>query len=656
LHASGGIPDVGWQDIFKFVSPGSGGYNNLARLIDARNPHAVVNNPFASEADVQAGGDLFAERCVTCHGVRGGGGPAPALAGRDFKHGSSAWAVYRTVQMGVPGTGMQPQGLTFAAAWQVVAYVRSLEVAARSEVEQPSVQVDVPYEHVRDLKVAGNDWLTFSGTYSSQRHSALTQIRPDNLARLSVAWIHQFESQPSKLQASPLIRDGVMFTTVPLGGVLAIDARSGKRIWKFTHKHKVNDAGREYVHDNNRGVAIMGKKVFLATGDAQLVALDAASGKLVWTATVEQPGRYYISAAPLAYKDLVVTGVAAWQGGRGLIVAFDAETGKERWRFSAIPDSGKPGNDTWAGESWRNGGASTWMTGSYDVERDILIWGVGNPRPDYDVDVRKGDNLYSNSAVALRGTTGELLWHYQFTPADDKDWDSNQVPILADIGGANGPAPCVLWANRNGFYYVLDRLSGRYLASKAFVFQNWTGPFSESGRPQMLEKSKYKREGQLIFPGNQGATKWWPPTFDPALNLFYVPALEQGMLFYPTAQSWPRDTGKSFHTTVRALNPSTGELVWEHRHPPRLEDTDTGGLLSTASGLLFGSDQSTFFAFDSRTGRVLWSMQTGGKIVSAPVTYSVDGVQYIAVNAGKVLMAFALGGHSGERVSDQLKQ
>jgi len=447
-----------------------------------------------------------------------------------------------------------------------------------------------------------------------------------------------------------------MFTTLPVGNVVAIDARSGKRLWKFTHRHKVDEAGREYSHNKNRGVALLGKKVFVATGDAQLVALDAASGKVAWTATVEQPGVYYIGAAPLAYKDMVVTGVATWQGGRGAIVAFDAETGKERWRFTTIPDPGRVGNNTWSGESWRDGGAPTWMTGSYDAERDMLLWGVGNPKPDYDADVRKGDNLYSNSAIALRGTTGELLWHHQFTPADDKDWDSNQVPVLADIAGENGPQPSVLWANRNGFYYVLDRLSGRYVASKAFVFQNWTGPFSAEGRPQMLEKAKYKREGQLIFPGNQGGTSWWPPSHDPTRNLFYVPALEQGMLFYPTAKSWPRDTGKPFYTAVRALNASTGELVWEHRNASRLEDTKVGGLLSTASGLLFGSDQSTFFAFDSMTGQVLWSMETGGRIVSAPVTYSVDGVQYVAIHAGRDLIAFALSGRRAERVSDQIKK
>ncbi|MBC8118997.1 MAG: PQQ-binding-like beta-propeller repeat protein, partial [Burkholderiaceae bacterium] len=403
LHAAGKIPDVGWQDLLTFIRPGSSGYSNLARIIETKSPHPVVSNPFDSASDLQAGRDLFAERCVVCHGVNGSGGEAPALAGRDLKNGSSAWALFRTVRTGIPGTGMQPQDLTFGATWQVVGYVRSLEGSARSETPQPTVNVNVPYEDIKDLKVAGADWLTYSGTYSGQRHSALTQIRPDNVASLSVAWIQQFEGPQYEAQASPLIRDGMLFTTLPLGNVFAIDARSGKRLWKFTHKHKVDAGGREYSHDKNRGVAVLAKKVFMATGDAQLVALDAASGKAAWTSTVERPGVYYGSAAPLAYKDLVVTGVATWQGGRGIIVAFDAQTGKERWRFNTIPDPGKVGNETWAGESWREGGAPTWMTGSYDAERDILIWGVGNPKPDYDPDVRKGDNLYSNSAIALRG-------------------------------------------------------------------------------------------------------------------------------------------------------------------------------------------------------------------------------------------------------------
>ena len=644
LYATGKLPDVDWDDIVKFVGPGSSGYNNLARLIETRNPFPVVGNPFASPIDLQAGRTLFAERCAGCHGAHGSGGAAPALAGRELKHGSSDWAVYRAVQRGIAGTGMQPQSLSFSQAWQVVGYVRSLEVGGGSQDKPTAPASNVPYEAIKDLKRVGDEWLTFSGTYSSQRHSSLTQITPDNVTQMSVAWIHQFEGQPGKIEATPLVRNGVMFTTVP-GHVLAIDAHTGKRLWRYTHKQAPKAVGGEFGVQINRGVALLGNKVFVGMGDAHLLALDSATGKLVWEVAVEEPPEiYYISAAPLAFKDLVVTGVGNLRGGRGVIVAYEAETGKERWRFATIPDSGKPGNDTWSGESWRNGGAPTWMTGSYDVERDMLIWGVGNPKPDYDPEVRKGDNLHSNSALALRGTTGELLWHFQFTPHDDKDWDANQIPILVDLPDNNVLKPYVLWANRNGFYYVLDRLTGRYVTSKAFVHQTWTGAMSDNGRPQPLQRAQYKRDGQLIFPGSHGATNWWPPAYNPALNLVYVPVLEQGMLFYPTPQSWPRDTGKSMYTAVRALNPATGDLVWERRHAPRMENTETGGLLSTAGGLLFGGDQNTFFALDAKTGQMLWSMQMGGKINAAPVTYVLDGVQHVAISAGRDLIAFALVG------------
>jgi alcohol dehydrogenase (cytochrome c) len=654
LVALGKIPEVDWRDVREFVRPGSSGYNDLARLIITRNPHPVVLNPFIAPQDRQTGQQLYSERCAACHGVNGGGGAAPALAGLELKRGSSDWSVYHAVRKGLSGTGMQPQNLTFEQSWQVVGYVRSLE-ANGSPPEQTArtrPAANLPYQAIKDLKRTGEEWLTFSGTYSSQRHSALAQIERANVAELSVAWVHQFDGQPPKIQASPLVRDGVMFTTVPIGHVHALDARTGKRLWKYTHQHESNAAGGEFGVAVNRGVALLGNKVFLGTGDARLVALDSGTGKLVWSAAVDRPDVYYISAAPLAFKDLVVTGVGTRQIGRGFVAAYDAETGRERWRFMTIPEPGKAGNETWSDDSWRNGGAPTWMTGSYDVERDMLIWGVGNPKPDYDAEVRRGDNLHSNSAIALRGTTGELLWHFQFTPHDDKDWDANQIPLLVDLPAGNGAKPHVLWANRNGFYYVLDRLTGRYITSKPFVHQTWTGPMSEQGRPQPLPRSQYNKTGQLMFPGNQGGTNWWPPTYNPDLNLVYVPVLEQGMLFYPAAQSWPRDTGKSSYTAVRALNPATGDLVWEMRNAPRYRDAEIGGLLSTASGLLFGSDQSTFFALDAKTGQALWSIETGGKISAAPITYMLDGVQYIAINAGRDLIAFALARKLAARFRD----
>src|SRR3989441_9908389 len=349
----------------------------------------------------------------------------------------------------------------------------------------------------------------------------------------------------------------------------------------------------------------------LWTVDARLVALSAATGALQWEVTVaDDPKRYAISAAPLAYRDLVVTGVATpdmVRGGQGFIAAYDANSGKERWRFVTIPKPGEPGSETWAGSSWREGGAPTWLTGSYDPELDLLIWAVGNPKPDYDAAARRGDNLNSNSAVALRGSTGELVWHFQFTPADDHDWDANQIPVLADRKGVHRTEKRLLWANRNGFYYVLDRVSGKYLNAAPFVHQTWTDGLDPQGRPKPLSNSSRNREGFILYPGYGGATNWWSPSLDPALNLMFVPVLERGMVYFtsshPTAIS-----GRPFYTAVRALDAWTGRKVWEYRRQPRLDHPEMGGVLSTRGGIVFGGDQGTFFALGSRTGAPLCSV------------------------------------------------
>lgn len=642
LHAFGQIPDVEWSDVVMFVKPGSAGYDNLQRLADTRNPYAVVANPRTSAADVATGRTVFESRCIACHGANGvGGAAAPALAGREFKHGDSDWALYRTIRFGVPGTGMPAHDYSPEETWRIVAYIRSLDVSEEAS-DAPSLSaVNVPYEELASIVHPGDDWLTFSGSYSSHRYSALTQITPANVRRLGVRWIHQLEGVSAKIETSPLVRKGAMFITVPNGGVLALDALTGKRLWKFDAKPLEGAVGGEFGVPVNRGVALLNDKVYVGTGDARLFALDSRNGAVVWEVQVAPPEKNYISAAPLTYRDMVVTGLGN-KGGRGLIVAYDAQTGKERWRFVTIPGPGEFGNDTWSGDSWKEGGAPTWMTGSYVPEKDLLIWGAGNPKPDYDTDVRKGDNLYSNTVLALEGATGKLVWHFQFTPADDKDWDSNQVPILAQFPGANGPERRVLWANRNGFYYVLDGDSGKYLNSAPMVHQTWTAGIDENGRPKPPSEPNRRAEGYVVYPGNVGGTNWWPPAYDEARGLFFAPVIEQGMVFFSSKKSWPRPNGKPFYTAVRALDARTGRQVWEHRSEARLDVSEIGGLLSTASGVLFGGDLNTFFALDSQTGQRLWSIETGGLLAAAPVTYAVGGEQYVVVAAGRNLLAFAL--------------
>jgi alcohol dehydrogenase (cytochrome c) len=648
LYLAGQIPDIGLKQLLLYMMPGSDQY--VKPLIETHNPYAVVRNVKTTPADVQAGAQLFRSQCAECHAPDGSGGRGPALIGRAFQHGESDWAVYRTIRFGIRNTAMRPHPLPETALWQVVAFVRALDAAgsASGAVERGpsgSLSVNVPYDELAAMREPGGDWLTYSGSYWSSRHSALSQIDRRNVGNLALRWIYRFAGDAGDVEVSPVVRNGIMFVTQPPGRVMALDATTGKQIWAYDHKPSSAVPENEFYH--NRGVAILNDRVFVGTQDARLIAVSAATGALQWEATVATDAeRYSITSAPLAYRDLVVTGVAIAgdaAGGQGFIAAYDANTGKERWRFVTIPQPGEPGSETWEGDSWRGGGAPTWLTGSYDPELDLLIWPVGNPKPDYDAAARRGDNLYSNAAVALRGTTGALVWHFQFTPADDHDWDANQIPVLVDRNTPRGPEKRVLWANRNGFYYVLDRVSGRYLNGAPFVHQTWTEGLDPDGRPKPASNASRDREGFLLYPGYVGATNWWSPSFDPALNLMFVPALEQGMVYFRSLSSPPQTIGgRPFYTAIRALDASTGRRVWEYRREPRLVDNVMGGLLSTTGGIVFGGDQATFFALDSRTGSPLWSVETGGIIRAAPVTFAVGGEQFVAIAAGRNLLAFAL--------------
>jgi alcohol dehydrogenase (cytochrome c) len=282
------------------------------------------------------------------------------------------------------------------------------------------------------------------------------------------------------------------------------------------------------------------------------------------------------------------------------------------------------------------------MTGTYDPQLDLLFWGIGNPKPDYDASVRRGDNLYTNSVVALQASTGKLVWYFQFTPSDDHDWDSNQVPVLVDLPEGSGTRKLLLLANRNGFYYVLDRTTGQFVKAQAFAQQNWTAGINGKGRPIPLPSSEADQKGRLVYPSNLGATNWWPPTFDPGLKLLFVPVFEHGMVFFQSGNSFPTDSRRPLYSAVRAIDAESGQMVWEHKQKPRQGIRAVGGLLSTQGGLVFGGDANLFFALAARTGELLWSVDTGGPIAAAPVSYEVGGEQFIAIAAGRDLLTFAL--------------
>ena len=511
------------------------------------------------------------------------------------------------------------------------------------------------------------NWLTYGGGYDSQRYSTLSQITPENVKRLQSQWVLQ-DNVIGVWQANPLVVDGIMYVTQRPNDVVALDAKTGKVFWVY-HYTPSPDA-KVCCGANNRGVAIRGNTLFMGTLDAHLVALNAATGELLWnTRLADEKLAYSITMAPLVVKDKVVVGVGGGEFGiRGFIAAFDAKTGQEAWRFHTIPGPGEAGHETWRETDWEHGGGSTWVTGSYDPELNLIYWGVGNPGPDWNPAQRPGDNLYSDSVVALNADTGKLKWHYQFTPNDGYDYDSVQVPVLADLSWKGKLTKVLMWANRNGIFYVIDRATGKFLLGQPFVKVNWMAGFDAAGRPIQTPQPA----GAPTYPGNQGGTNWFPPAFNPKTGLFYFSAWENYASIYkreaatyqpgktfagaapsnlvpaPGATSpsigrktpintWTSETGNG---AAIAMDPKTGKRAWTF---PQYDVTEAG-MMTTASGLVFtGGREGYVYALDARTGKVLWKSHLGGQINMAPVTYAVNGRQYLAVIAGRTLVTFALG-------------
>ncbi len=528
------------------------------------------------------------------------------------------------------------------------------------------LSAQVPYDRILKAAAEPQNWLTYNGTYDSQRYSGLKHVTAANVSRLELKWVLQNQVFGA-WQSNPLVVDGIMYLTQRPNDVMAVDAKTGRMFWLY--RHTPNPEAKVCCGANNRGVAILGDLLYLGTLDARLIAIDARSGKAEWNVEVgDVKSGYSITHAPLIVKDKVIVGVGGGEFGiRGYVVAYDAKTGKEAWRFYTVPGPGEPGHDTWAGDSWKTGGASVWVTGSYDPALNLTYWGIGNPGPDWNPDQRKGDNLYSDSVVALDADTGKLKWHFQFTPNDGYDYDSTQVPILADINFKGAPTKAMLWANRNGYFYVLDRTTGRFLLGQPFVRVNWASGLDEKGRPIQTPQPL----GSPTWPGNQGGTNWYPPAFSPRTGLFYFSAWEDyatiyrketaiyeaGKPFYgggftvlapnPTAptpgigrkgpiNNWTSEVGRG---TVMAIDPSTGQAKWKFEQ----FDVTDGGMLTTATDLLFtGGREGYFFALDARTGALLWKINLGGQIVMAPIAYQVDAKQYVSVIAGHTLMTFGL--------------
>ena len=529
----------------------------------------------------------------------------------------------------------------------------------------PMMHAQITYDLLLHASDHPENWLTYSGSYASQRYSLLKQVTPSNVKNLEQKWIFQADSL-EKFETTPLVVDGIMYLTQAPSDVVALDAKTGRIFWIY--RYVVSTDVRPCCGSVNHGLAILGDTLYLATLDAHLVAIDAKAGRPLWNVKVATASAgYAMTLAPLVVKDKVIIGVAGGEFGiRGFVAAFDVRNGSEVWRTYTVPGPGEPGHESWQGNSWEHGGGPVWLTGSYDPALNLTYWGTGNPGPDWNPAQRVGDNLYSDSVLALDADTGKLKWYFQFTPNDPYDYDAVQIPVLVDGMWNGAPRKLMMWANRNGFFYVLDRTNGQFLAGYPFIKLNWASGLDAKGRPIPTPQP----EGAPTFPGLQGGTNWYSPSYSPRTGLFYVSAwedyasvfireaqtFEEGRRFVggrptspiPGAPNVPGATKRppinvwteaAGHGAVIAIDPRTGEKKWKFP----MTDTTDSGLLTTASDLLFtGGREGYFQALDARTGALLWKTILGGPIVAGPMTYQVDGKQFIVVAAGHSLFAFAL--------------
>jgi alcohol dehydrogenase (cytochrome c) len=547
--------------------------------------------------------------------------------------------------------------------------IRSVTLIILLAATLASAQVSV--DRITRSAQEPQNWLTYSGHYNGNRYSTLTQITTDNVKNLELQWVLQVQQRGNsdKWEASPLVVDGVLYTVRPPNDVVAVDAITGRIFW--TYNHNPAQTARVCCGRVNRGLAILGSTLFMGTIDGRLLALNAKTGALLWNVPVGAPeAGYSVTVAPLVVKDKVVIGPAGGEYGiRGFITAYSPTDGKELWRFNTIPSPGDPGSETWKGDAWKTGGGSIWTTGSYDPELNLMYWGIGNPGPDWNGDGRPGDNLFTDSVVALDPDTGKLKWHYQFTPHDEFDFDATQVPVLADIPWQGAPRKVMLFANRNGIMYVLDRVTGQFLSGVKFTRVNWMDGFEANGRPKKaLEPTA---AGTLVYPNNQGATNWYSPSYSPRTGLFYIPTWTDTSSIYrkdpgnpppytegaqftglfptvtfgsdsvPALAAAPTNTRFSPGTAgaVQAFDPKTAERKWTFA----MNDVTDAGVLTTSSNVLFsGGREGYFFALDARDGKLLWKTQLGGQIANGPATYMVNNRQYVTVAAGNAMFVFAL--------------
>ncbi len=609
------------------------------------------------ERTATQGRQLFEGRCAACHGGDGAGGElGPSIVRTDGVGASSPEALRSLITVGVPEGGMPAATLEGNELDTLVEYVRSLVAAAAdnpalhaqiAEIEPPR---PVPFSEIADPRLG--DWPTYHGHLSGNRHSPLDQIDTGNVSDLSVEWIFPIRNA-SRLQVTPVVVDGTMYVTTA-NQVYALDAVTGRQIWHYSRPRTPGLIG-DARGGINRGVAVLDDRVFLATDHAHLIALHRRTGSLVWeTEMADYREHYGATSAPLVVKDMVISGTSGGdEGARGFVAGYSADTGEELWRFWTVPLPGEPPSETWVGRALEHGCATAWLTGTYDPEADLLYWTTGNPCPDFNGDERLGDNLYSNAVLALDPDDGALEWYFQYTPHDVHDWDAQQTAMLIDAPFRGSERKLLAQASRNGFFYVLDRLSGELLMAEPFVDSlTWATEIGPDGRPVLVPGAVPSYEGVKACPAIEGATNWMSTAFSPGTGLFYVMALEKCNIYTKSDEWWregesfyggstrlvPGEPGKKY---LRAIDLDTGEIAWEI---PQAGHADTwGGALSTAGGLVFyGDDSGAFSAADAADGHPLWRFEANQFWKASPMTYMADGKQYVAIAGGSDVLVFAL--------------
>lgn len=627
-----------------------------------------------------SGRQEYNARCASCHGADGNGGErAPGIVSRLAARNDVQLA--ELIRHGLPGAGMPGYAMADAPMRDLVAFLRTLRGRRSATQERLTVSVTGgPALHgvvlnrgaaelqlrtddgrIHLLRKNGDgyrpvtsqtDWPTYHGSADGNRYSKLAQIGTGNVRTLGPKWLFTLPNA-SRLQVTPIVVEGIMYVTAA-NECYALDAGTGRELWQYRRprtKGVIGDAGGGI----NRGVAISGSRLFMVTDHAHLIALDRFTGALLWeTEMADYRQNYGATAAPLVVGNLVISGISGGdEGVRGFVAAFDDTTGREAWRFWTVPKAGDPGSETWKGTASEHGCATTWLTGTYDAQLGTVFWPAGNPCPDYNGEERRGDNLYSDSILALDPKTGRLKWHYQYTPHDLWDWDAQQPPVLVDANWQGRPRKLLLHANRNGFFYVLDRTNGELLLAKPFVRKlTWAKEIGPDRRPVLNPGQEPSAEGTRVCPAVEGATNWFSTSFSPSTGFYYVQALEKCNIFIRTPGKW--EAGKSYYDgstrqvpgepgqkVLRAIDIQTGRIAWEL--PQTGPANSWGGTLTTAGGLVFfGDDSGALSAADAATGKALWSFPTNQLWKASPMTYQFDNRQYVAVAAGPNIISFGL--------------